>query len=155
MQKIKLPIRVNIHWAMKLFSIFFIAKFMRSAWLSWNNNGELLVALSYVLMVLMCVMLLVFTLSTLDVDETAIYVNESIGLFLIYWDEVIGVETNGLFYVFHGENKSLAINVLMAGKGKQEFQKYVGNRIVERNILVKSLPFLKWFTYMNTSAKVK
>jgi hypothetical protein len=157
MRKTKLPIRVNGHWAVYFFAALFIVDFLRFAWISWNNNAEFSVTLGYVFVALFVVTFLVFASDTLDADESAIYVNDSLGIFMIYWDEVIRVEINGSFYAFHGENKNLAINLLLAGKGKKEFQKYVRNSIAERNIPVNSLSILKWFTYtyMNTSSKVK
>jgi hypothetical protein len=155
MQKTKPPIRVSSHWAVYFFSVLLIVVSLWFAWLSWNNNAGLSVAIKYVLVVLLIVMFLVFASDTLDVDEVAIYVNDIIGISMICWDEIIRIEINGLFYVFHGEYKNLAINLLLAGKGKKEFQNYVRNQIVERNILVNSLPFLKWFTYMNRSVRIK
>ncbi len=46
------------------------------------------------------------------------------------WEEVLTVERNKFSTYFFADNNAIGYNLLLAGKGKQEFQEYI-NQIVD------------------------
>ena len=55
-------------------------------------------------------------------------------MYELRWSQVESVEIKGKATNFFGDNKAVAYNLLLAGKGRRELQAYVAQLIQERQI---------------------
>ena len=127
------PIRLHVHWGMKVIAVLEILLFPFLAYASWQLG---LLGPSIVLTLFTFLAIWVFFLADtkIDVNQNEIQVTAPHGVYVMSWAEISFVETQGQFVYFFGENKAIGYNLLFAGKGKDEFQNYVANLIHQRQI---------------------
>ena len=92
-----------------------------------------------------------FTRSYVEVDRDQILISSPpFGKYLIRWDEIDSVETNGLGYVFRGNGKSLSFNTFMGNSKARNVRDKIREEISGRNIAVKQVVFTPASRQKNT-----
>src|SRR3990172_6462971 len=128
MQTKQEQVRVHVHWMMKVISILEIIGFPVLVYDSWQRDLPVM-SIVVVLFSLLAVWVFFLADSKIDVDQSGIRLTAPHGVYDMSWADVKSVETKGQSTYFFGDNKVVAYNLLLAGKGKREFQKYVTHMI--------------------------
>ena len=127
------PVRVHVHWAMKVIAILEI---IISPFLVYDNwqRGLIVTSVALGLFTLLAIWVFFLADTKIDVDQEALQITAPHGVYRMTWAEIQSVEQKGQSAYFFGENKAIAYNLLLAGKGKLEFQRYVADVIRQRAI---------------------
>jgi hypothetical protein len=124
-------VRVHVHWTMKVISIVEIIVFPVLTYDSWQR-GLAIMSVIFVLFTLLAIWVFFLADTKIDVDRQGIRLTAPHGVYAMNWAEVKSVEVKGQTAYFFGDNKVVAYNLLLAGKGKRELKKYVARVIQER-----------------------
>jgi hypothetical protein len=65
----------------------------------------------------------------IDADDKGIRITAPHGVYALDWREVKTVEVNAFTTRFYGDQKAVAYNLLLAGKGKRDLKLFVANMI--------------------------
>jgi hypothetical protein len=76
--------------------------------------------------------------SYIAVDSQAIMVQFPYGQFKMFWEDIERVVTNGFLFSFQGGEKQLFVSMVVVGKGKREFYRYLVTQIQARSIALVS-----------------
>jgi hypothetical protein len=127
------PVRVRVHWSMKIISVVGAISYAFLASSAWHQNKPFA---SFVFSAVALLNAWVFFLadSMIDVDERGIRLTEPHGVYELCWDELESFEVKRGFTYLFGNNKAVAYNLLLAGKRKREFQEYVAQTIEKRHL---------------------
>jgi hypothetical protein len=92
-------------------------------------------ALVLALFGLLCGFAMILAQAHVDIDQEAIIVSSPpFGKYMIRWDEISLIETNGVAFVFRGNDKALGFNTLMGNKGtilRTEIERQASERRIE------------------------
>ena len=127
------PVRVHVHWAMKVIAILEIVFFPFLAYNYWQR-GFTVKSVILGLLTLLAVWVFFLADTKIDVDQDEIRLTAPHGVYVMKWAEIKSVEPKGQTAYFFGENKAVGYNLLLAGKGKHEFQRYVADVIRQRQV---------------------
>jgi len=67
--------------------------------------------------------------SYIEVDDKSITVKVMRKKYMIQWNEVRKIITNGTLYSLQGEDKQLSVSLMLAGKNKKDFYRLLGEKI--------------------------
>lgn len=131
-------IRLHVHWIIKASAIGCV---LLGAWdaCQYLRAGSIVPGLVFAFIVLYSMYIFFLADSILDVDRKGIRIIAPHGEYVLSWDEVTAVEKSRFTTIFFAPDKALAYNLLLAGKGKQSFVRYI-DRIIEQRRFVRSRP---------------
>src|SRR5258706_2423021 len=127
--------RMTVHWLWKAIYVLGLVFFLSLALLSvfMNQLGSALVFLGFSALM---VLALVLARSYVEVDDDKLFVfGPPFGKYILHWDEIISVETNGIGYVFRGDDKALGFNTML-GQKATDVRKAIDEQIARRKITV-------------------
>jgi hypothetical protein len=104
------------------------------AYQEWQQ-GEAIASVASGLFALLCVWTFFLADSTIEADQQGIRLTAPHGAYELSWPEVKSVRIKGTAMRLFGDNKALAFNLLLAGKGRRGFQEYVAESIRELRIV--------------------
>jgi hypothetical protein len=133
------PVRVHIHWLMK---VIFALGAVISAWDLGGNwqQGHLLETAASAMVTLTITLGFFLAGTVIDADQQGIRVAAPYGVYELQWTEMRTANIKGNAARFYGDGKALRLYLLLAGKGKREFLEYVARSIRERNIPAERPP---------------
>ena len=147
-------VRVHVHWIMKvIFAVGFIA-YSRDTYASWRQ-GVPIEGLASGLGALIIAWAFLLAGTKIDVDQQGIRLTAPHGVYELRWDDIRLVEIKGNASRFFGDSKALTFYLLLAGKGKREFQEYVTRSVEERQIPAGRPPHLNFFKLMRMQSNAK
>ena len=129
------PIRMTVHWLWKAVYILGLVLFLALALLSVSQSqvGPALLFLGFGVLTAFA---LILARSYVEVDGDKILLYSSpFDKYLIRWDEISTVETNGIGYVFRGNDKALGFNAMM-GRKTGNIRVVINEQITRWNIAV-------------------
>ncbi len=129
------PARMTVHWLWKAIYVLGLVLFLGLTLVSLLNrqSGPAIFFLGFsVLMVL--AMILARSYVEVDHDKILVY-GPPLGKYMIRWDEISSVETNGVGYVFRGNDKALGFNTMMGNKAVS-IHEAIGEQVARRGIEV-------------------
>ncbi len=129
MTNINEKVRLHVHWGMKVIAILENIIFSWRAYQYWQT-GDYFSAFIFLLFSLFGIWVFFLADTKIDVDQNGIQVTAPHGVYSMRWEEVLTVERNKFSTYFFADNNAIGYNLLLAGKGKQEFQEYI-NQIVD------------------------
>ena len=94
--------------------------------------------------------------SYIAIDSQAIMAQFPYGRFRMGWEEVERVVTNGFLFSLQGGEKQLFVSMVVVGKGKREFYRYLVTQIQARGIALVSarqIPTAQRNTWVKQSLK--
>jgi hypothetical protein len=127
------PVRVHVHWSVK---VFFAIGTIWSLFVSYDawRDSEPIASVTSGAFALLVIWAFFLAGSTIDADEQGVRVTAPHGVYELRWNELESFELrSGSTYLF-GNDKVLAYNLLLAGRGKRELQEYVARSIRELHI---------------------
>jgi hypothetical protein len=134
------PVRVHFHWLMKGVSWFGTAFFLFFAWITWTSStGSHRIAVVFAVFALLCAYEIYITSSVIEIDDQSVTRRDVLATYRIQWSEVKVLESNGLTFALLGEDKHLAFNLAMAGKGRPEFSAALERIVKQRHIKIQGL----------------
>lgn len=133
MTNLQEPVRVYVHRAMKWIAAFGIVIFSLGAYNVWQRGLPIMI-IALVPQALLSIWVFFLADTEIDVDQNEIRILAPHGTYVMSWAEVKSVQPMGLSAYFFGDNKVIAYNLLLAGKGKREFQSYVADLIHQQQI---------------------
>jgi len=141
-----LPIRVTVLWHLKVLYAIGVLFFLSLGILSWVSSHSLTILLFFGAFTLLIAYTLLLSFTTIEADSEALQVRAPHGLYCIKWAEVQRVETNrdsrdqsGQVFAFRGQDKSLSVNLSLAGRGKKELLGFIEYQICYYNFQVTLL----------------
>ena len=154
-----LPIRVTVNWYLKI--IYGVGAIL-SAGLAvevWLSLHSLTLSFTPVLFALFSIYAFLLSFTTIQADEKSIIITAPHGVYKIDWSEITAIEktvtddwnhnSNDIVYAFMGKNKCLAINLIFASNGREEFFRFLEKQITQLQIKVEPLSS-KWHFPKNT-----
>ena len=135
-----LPIKMTVYlWAKAIFVFSIIAFGFLAIW-SFSSHENVFVSLEFVFFVLLGVYTLISSGSFVEVDKNTITVSSPPhGVYMMNWQDVQLIETNGAAFAFLGDDKQLVISIGFVGNGKREFLAFFNDFVQERQIEVKPI----------------
>ena len=127
----KLKTRLHVHWGMKAIAIIGILMGLLNAYLLWQI-GATSIGLINLFITVFSLYVLFLANTKIDVDQNEIRIIAPHGEYVMSWDEITAVEKNKSVTIFFSKDKAIAYNLLLAGKGKLEFQNYIDKIIAQR-----------------------
>jgi hypothetical protein len=145
-----LPIKMTVFWWTKVvFVIGIIVSGFLAVW-SYSSDENIFVSLGFVFFALLSIYTLISSRSFVEVDQNSIIVSSPPhGVYVINWQDVHFIETNGGAFAFVGDDKQLVISLGFVGNGKREFLAFFDDFVQERKIEVKPIVKMR-FSQKNT-----
>jgi hypothetical protein len=132
-------VRVHVHWLMKVIFVCGVILFPALSYEDWRQ-GDPIASVAFGVFTLLSLWTFFLADSTIDADQQGIRLTAPHGVYELRWPEMKSVKIRGSAIRLFGDNKALAYNLLLAGKGKREFQEYVAHSIQERRMAIGEPP---------------
>ena len=143
------PVRMTVHWIWKYTYIFALEALLLLAWQELTSRQIGLAAL-FATLSLGVVLAMIHSRSFAEVDRDAVVVYTApFGKYMIRWDEISQVETDGVGYVFHGADKALSLSTLL-GSNVEPICDKIERQIKLRGIAVRRVHLAPMLLARNT-----
>lgn len=116
------PIRVHVHWAMKVIAVLEVVIFPYQAYIYWQRDLPI-TSIALVLLGLLAVWVFFLADSTIDVDRDQIRLMAPHGVYAMYWDEVKSFETKGQAAYFTAKTKRSDIAFCWPARASESFKR--------------------------------
>ena len=124
-------VRLHVHRGIKVAAIVGVLLGSLDLYLLWQF-GPAYMSLIGLLIVLYSLYVFFLADSKIDVDQNEVRVIAPHGEYVLPWNEVTAVEKNKFTTILFAQNKALAYNLLLAGRGKRKFDEYINQIICDR-----------------------
>jgi hypothetical protein len=131
-------VRLHVHRGIKVAAIVGVLLGSFDLYLSWQF-GPAYMGLMGLLVVLSSMYVFFLADSKIDVDQNEVRIIAPHGEYVLPWNEVTAVEKNKFTTILFAQNKALAYNLLLAGRGKRKFDEYI-NQIIRDRQFTRSRP---------------
>lgn len=121
-------VRLHVHWSVTIIAVIIVLGFPLMAFNYWRNDSPVS-AVFLLLYSLLGMWLLLLARTKIDINQEEIQVIAPHGLYLMRWKEVVSFEQDKRSATFFAQDKAIGYNLLLAGKGKREFRKYIDHII--------------------------